>query len=91
MDESATNASNQRPSSNYQANNHKSSSKRKPQKSKAKDWLLFFTCFLFGILGVHKFIEGKIGMGLLYFCTGGLFAVGWFIDIGKYFMKAIKS
>lgn len=29
----------------------------------------------------HKFYEGKIGMGFLYLFTGGLFFIGWIIDI----------
>jgi restriction system protein len=38
-------------------------------------------CIFAGYLGFHKFYEGKIGMGLLYMCTGGLCLVGWIIDI----------
>jgi hypothetical protein len=34
-----------------------------------------------GIQGGHKFYLEKIGMGLLYFFTGGLFFIGWFIDL----------
>ena len=64
--------------------------KKMRKNSKAKDWLLFFACFLFGIMGVHKFIERKIGMGVLYFFTAGLIGVGWIMDIGKYFMRAVK-
>lgn len=40
------------------------------------------TVFL-GFFGVHKFIDGKIGMGLLYLFTCGLFGIGWLIDIFK--------
>lgn len=43
--------------------------------------------FFFGLFGVHKFIVGSIGMGILYFCTGGLFGIGWIIDL----IKAINS
>lgn len=38
-------------------------------------------CVFLGYFGAHKFYEGKIGMGILYLCTGGLFCVGWIIDI----------
>ena len=38
-------------------------------------------CLLFGIIGVHYFYVGKIGMGLLYLFTGGLFGIGWIVDI----------
>lgn len=35
---------------------------------------------LLGVAGVHRFLLGQIGMGLLYFFTGGLCAVGTIID-----------
>ncbi|MPM80234.1 hypothetical protein SDC9_127281 [bioreactor metagenome] len=38
-------------------------------------------CLLFGVLGAHKFYEGKIGMGILYLLTGGLLGIGWLIDL----------
>lgn len=38
-------------------------------------------CIFFGYFGVHKFYEGKIGMGILYVFTFGLFFFGWLIDI----------
>ncbi|MGB8167036.1 MAG: protein kinase [Chthoniobacteraceae bacterium] len=37
--------------------------------------------FLLGLCGAHKFYLGKIGWGFLYFFTGGLFFVGWIIDL----------
>ena len=42
-------------------------------------WVSFFLC-LFTICG-HKFYEGKIGMGILYILTCGLFLIGWIIDL----------
>ena len=44
-------------------------------------WLSFFLCFFFGMFGAHKFYEGKIGMGILYIFTLGLFGIGWIIDL----------
>lgn len=43
-------------------------------------WIAFFLCWFLGGIGAHKFYEGKIGMGILYLCTGGLFCIGWLID-----------
>ena len=43
-------------------------------------WVAFLLCFFLGFLGAHKFYEGKVGMGLLYIFTAGLFGIGWFID-----------
>ena len=54
-------------------------------------WIRFTICLLFGIFGVHKFMEKKIGMGILYLFTAGLFCLGWFYDCIKYFCIAIKN
>ena len=40
----------------------------------------FLLCLFLGCFGAHKFYEGKIGMGILYLFTGGLFLIGWFVD-----------
>lgn len=44
-------------------------------------WVTFFLCLFLGFFGVHKFYEGKIGMGILYLFTLGLFGIGWLIDL----------
>ena len=40
----------------------------------------FLLCLFLGGLGIHKFYEGRIGMGILYLFTVGIFGIGWFID-----------
>lgn len=42
--------------------------------------MLFYTVF-FGWLGLHRFYAGKMGSGMLYIMTLGLFGMGWIIDI----------
>ncbi len=54
-------------------------------------WTDFVICLLLGWLGVHKFREKNVGMGILYLLTFGLFCIGWFIDIVRYFMAALKG
>ena len=49
-------------------------------KSKKKALLL---CIFGGLFGLHYFYVGKIGKGLLYLFTCGLFMFGWIIDIFK--------
>lgn len=49
-----------------------------PQKSKMVALLL---CIFLGGLGIHRFYVGKIGTGFIWFLTGGLFVVGWVIDV----------
>ena len=43
-------------------------------------WVAFLLCLFLGYIGAHKFYEGRIGMGILYLLTVGLFGIGWFID-----------
>lgn len=38
-------------------------------------------CILFGYLGIHRFYVGKVGTGIIWFCTAGCFGIGWIIDI----------
>lgn len=44
-------------------------------------WVAFCLCLFLGYFGAHKFYEGKVGMGILYLFTVGLFGIGWIIDI----------
>jgi len=44
-------------------------------------WVALLLCFFLGGLGAHKFYEGKVGMGILYLFTAGLFGIGWFVDL----------
>ena len=43
-------------------------------------WTAFFLCLFLGEFGAHKFYEGKVGMGILYIFTLGLFGIGVIID-----------
>lgn len=36
---------------------------------------------LLGWIGVHRFYVGKIGTGVLYLLTFGIFGIGWLVDI----------
>lgn len=61
---------------------------QKKNSSSVDPWTLFLFCAFGGLWGVHKFAEKKIGKGLLYLFTGGLFYIGWISDIVKYYRNA---
>ena len=68
---------------------HTTSSNR--ERSNSMKWVDFLLCFFLGILGIHKFREGKVGLGLLYLFTGGLCGIGWIVDCIKYFVAAVST
>lgn len=47
--------------------------------------ILLTACIGFiGFAGIHRFLLGHIGMGLLFFFTGGLCAIGTIVDLINY-------
>jgi TM2 domain-containing membrane protein YozV len=40
-----------------------------------------YILWLFGFTGAHRFYYGKQITGTIWFCTGGLFLIGWFVDL----------
>ena len=49
-----------------------------PYKNK---WVAFFLCLFGGFFGLHRFYVGKVGTGILYLCSGGLFFIGAIVDL----------
>ena len=47
-----------------------------------KDWMTtLLLCVFCGGIGVHRYYVGKIGTGILYTLTLGLFGIGYLVDL----------
>lgn len=40
-----------------------------------------YILWIFGFTGAHRFYFGKPKTGILWFLTGGLFLIGWIVDL----------
>jgi TM2 domain-containing membrane protein YozV len=40
-----------------------------------------YILWIFGFMGAHRFYFGKPKTGILWFCTLGLFGIGWLVDL----------
>lgn len=64
----------------------------KPKKEIPEDNKCYLLLIIFlGAFGIHKFIRKRPIQGLLYLFTGGLFCIGWIIDIVKEYKKFPES
>ncbi len=52
------------------------------RSSKSKTVALVL-CITLGWAGIHRFYVGKVGTGILWFLTCGMFCFGWVVDICK--------
>ncbi|TJX60760.1 TM2 domain-containing protein [Soehngenia saccharolytica] len=75
---------------NVQVNNYDLNLSRVNYSTKSKKVALILCLFL-GVLGGHNFYVGKIGKGLLYLLTGGLFGIGVIIDLISIIFGSFKD
>ncbi len=66
---------------NNNVNNNNNAMGIIPRGNPKAKWVAFFLCLFCGYLGAHRFYEGRIGTGILYLFTGGLFGIGIFCDL----------
>ena len=52
-----------------------------PEDNRTMNSYLFWLLFFMGFGGIHRIYNGKIGTGLLWLCTGGLFGIGQIVDL----------
>ena len=65
----------------YIAHQHIIVSNTETQTSTKNKWVAFALCLIVGYFGVHRFYVGKIGSGIIYLLTGGIFGIGWIVDL----------
>lgn len=49
--------------------------------SDKKKLVALLLCIFLGTIGVHRFYVGKIGTGIVWLLTGGVFGIGWIVDV----------
>ena len=63
--------------------------------TKAADFMrrfgMLILCFFLGMFGVHKFVEKKPAMGILYLFTLGLCGFGWLFDCVRYLVQGLST
>tara|TARA_B110000914_G_scaffold201923_1_gene194502 strand:- start:173 stop:388 length:216 start_codon:yes stop_codon:yes gene_type:complete len=60
---------------------------QKPAQQKS---IMALLCFFLGYLGIHRFMMGHTGIGILMFFTLGLFGILTFIDFIRILTGSLK-
>lgn len=60
------------------------------EKSVRNIGMLLIIAVFGGVIGLHKFVEGKTLWGIIYIFTWGLFGIGFMFDIFRYVVELVK-
>ncbi|AFH48507.1 TM2 domain containing protein [Ignavibacterium album JCM 16511] len=52
--------------------------------------LIFALIGFVGVAGIHRFVLGQVGMGILYLLTGGLCLIGTIVDLVNHKKLALE-
>ncbi|MCI2424675.1 TM2 domain-containing protein [Candidatus Acetothermia bacterium] len=59
--------------------------------SEKKRLVAFLLCLFLGVLGFHRFYVGKIGTGILWLLTAGVFGIGALVDLVMIILGSFKD
>lgn len=59
--------------------------------SKKSRLVAFLLCYIFGMLGAHRFYVGKNYTAILYIFTFGLFGIGLIVDLLKIILGKFET
>ena len=59
--------------------------------SKKSRLVAFLLCYIFGMLGAHRFYVGKTYTAILYIFTFGLFGIGLIVDLFKIILGKFET